>query len=313
MTFSGKAKTELAELQFGKKCCMRSEAYGMLLFGKSFSKDAIVLQTDNGAVAQRFCNMIKKLCFVSPKITKGNGKAILVSVNSASDRYKILDFFGQGANETVLRINRANINAECDNCARSFLRGCFFAAGSVSNPGREYHFEFAVTRKKLSEDLAAFLGETGIAPKMTVRRNSNVLYLKDSESIEDMLTFMGATNATLEMMNVKIYKDIRNRENRLNNCDVANIEKTAVASLKQCRAIEYIESRANLDTLPEDIRTVARLRRDNPEMSLSQMGASMNPRLTRSGVNRRLQKLLAYAEEMRQKEEKEEKEKAEND
>lgn len=302
MTFSGNVKNELAGMPFGKRCCMRSEAYGMLLFAKSFTKDAVVLQTESAAVAQRFFNMIKKLTGVVPKINKGNGRVLLITVESASDRCRLLDFFGQGFNSTVLRINRANINAECEECARSFLRGCFFACGSVSNPSREYHFELAVTRKKLSEDLVTLLGESEVSLKLSVRKNSNILYLKDSESIEDVLTFMGAVNSALEIMNIKIYKDVRNRENRRNNCDIANISKTAAASLRHRKAIEYIESVTTLDKLPPDLKETAILRRDNPEMSLSELGNAANPRLTRSGVNRRLNKLLEYAENLKEKE-----------
>lgn len=301
MSFSSGVKTDLAELNFGKKCCMRAEAYGILLFAKSFSYSSISLQTDNHAVAQRAANLIKRLCKVNVDITRGETGVYIVSVPDFDDRVKLLEYFGKSRLETVLRINRANIDDACDGCLKSFVRGCFLVCGSISDPAKSYHFEFNITRKKLAEDLVTLLYENSISPKTAARRNSTVVYFKKSEDIEDMLTFMGASNASLEIMSVKIYKDIKNRENRLSNCDVANLEKTAVAALRQCKAIEVIEKYASLETLSDDLKAVALLRKENPEMSLSEMGAALEPKLTRSGVNRRLDKLEAIAADLKQR------------
>lgn len=286
---------------------MRAEAYGILLFAKSFSYSSVSVQTDNHAVAQRIANLIKRLCKVNMEMSRGETGVYIVSVKDFEDRIKILEYFGKSRMETVSRINRANIDAACDGCLKGFIRGCFLVTGSISDPAKSYHFELNVTRKKLAQDLITLLKENFINIKTTERRNSTVLYLKKSEDIEDLLTFMGASNASLEIMSVKIYKDIKNRENRLNNCDVANLEKTAIASIRQCKAIDYIMKNASIEVLSEDLMAVARLRIENPEMSLSELGAALNPKLTRSGVNRRLEKLEAIAEDIRQKIEKEEK------
>ena len=125
------------------------------------------------------------------------------------------------------------------------------------------------------------------------------MYIKESEAIIDLLTIMGATNSSLELMNVKIMKDMRNKINRVVNCDNANIEKTLKAAEKQLNDIELIDSSIGFDSLPETLQEIARLRYENPDISLKELGALMTPSLSRSGVNHRLARLSEIAEKIR--------------
>ena len=109
---------------------------------------------------------------------------------------------------------------------------------------------------------------------------------------------MGATGASLQLMNVKIVKDIRNTANRIANCESANIDKTVTASLAQVEAIRRIEEKQGLDGLPEELRELARLRLENPEMSLRELGELLSEPLSRSGVNHRLRRIVEFAQEL---------------
>ena len=91
------------------------------------------------------------------------------------------------------------------------------------------------------EQFAQVLAERGLAPKLSRRRGKTVLYYKESEQIEDLLTLIGAPKSSLELMEVKIVKEVRNRVNRKTNCETANITKTVEAALEQIGARKYTE------------------------------------------------------------------------
>ena len=126
-----------------------------------------------------------------------------------------------------------------------------------------------------------------------------MLYTKNSNTVEDLLTFMGAGGETLNLIGVKVYKSVRNKSNRQNNCETSNILKTADAAYKQCAAIQKLEKKGLLKTLPEELYEVAILRRENPDMSLSGLCKLSSSHLTRSGFNHRMNRLLEIAKEVK--------------
>lgn len=180
-----------------------------------------------------------------------------------------------------------------------FAAGVFLACGSVIDPEKEYHLEFAVPEQKLAQELISLLNDIGVTARSAVRRGQLIVYIKGSEGIEDTLTFIGAQQCTLELMNVKIYKDVRNKANRIANCDSANIDKVVSAALKQIEDISLIANNRGLDDLPEELREIARLRMENPTMSLQEIGESLSEPLSRSGVNHRFKRIAKIADEIR--------------
>ena len=135
-------------------------------------------------------------------------------------------------------------------------------------------------------------------PKRMRRKGDHVLYYKDSGQIEDFLTLIGAAAASLEMMNVKIMKDIRNSVNRVNNCENANLDKSIAAGARQAEAIRRIARHGGLKQLPEELRPLAQLRMDNPDLSLRELGQALQPPLSRSGVCHRLARICRFADEL---------------
>jgi DNA-binding protein WhiA len=158
-----------------------------------------------------------------------------------------------------------------------------------------------VPHYRLSRDLLALLNEMGLHAKYINRKGGHVVYFKESEQIEDCLTRMGAANASLELMGVKMVKNIRNNANRVTNCENANIDKTVAASAAQVDAVKRILAAGSLDALPPDLRTLAALRLENPELSLRELGeelAQRGEKLTRSGINHRLRRIMAFADKL---------------
>ena len=295
MSFSSDVKHELAGIQEERVCCRMAEAYGLAEFGHAFSTRAVSLQTENEAVARLYAAVLGEAGGIPLSVTEGKG-LYTAAAAEREDRLRILSRFGHAPTDVGVRLNRANL--ECDGCAPALLRGAFLACGAVIDPASGYHMEFSVPYYNLCRDLLALLRELGFHAKQVCRKGAQVVYLKESEQIEDCLTLMGATNASLELMGIKMVKDIRNNANRVTNCESANIDKTVAAAAVHLDAVRKIEAHGGLALLPEELREVARLRLENPDMSLRELGETMDPPLSRSGINHRLRRIVEHADKL---------------
>lgn len=211
----------------------------------------------------------------------------------------MLECFGHTGREASLRINPQNL--VCGQCVGWFVAVAFLCGGTATDPQKGYNLEFCTARRNLARDFEALLAEHEFAPRRTLRKGTGVVYVKASEQVEDLLTFMGATGASLELMNSKIYKDIRNMTNRLTNCETANMDKTAVAGAQTARAIRYLQQQGVLEALPEPLRQAAALRMQYPEYSLAQLAAAFEPPISKSGLSHRLKKLEDTARRMQER------------
>jgi hypothetical protein len=206
---------------------------------------------------------------------------------------------------TITREYNINLRREIDvskidnNSMACFIGGAFLVCGSVSDPNKDYHMEFSIQQELLANDLLTVLRSFGFDFKLATRRNFYVLYIKGSESIEDVLTFMGAESATLELMNIKIFKSVQNRLNRRSNCEKANYVKSDLASQKQMEDINYIDSTIGIEHLPNNLIETAYIRMENPDMTLKELCHMFAKPIGRSGLSRRLQKLSNIAQLIR--------------
>lgn len=304
MSFSSDTKRELCRTEINSKEEMTSECYGMLLYCKRFGADNIVFSTENYFVANRFCELMSVSFGVITEKTSvlterhGGGSIFTVSLPVKSECERVFKYFGYVGNEISRRINNAML--EDDVSVSAFLRGAFLSCGSVNNPEKDYHLEFAVPYRNLCRDLVKLISSVDrlmYTLKIVERKGIYVAYLKDSEQISDLLAFMNAPIASMSIIETKIIKEIRNNTNRKINSEVANMKKTITASMKQIKAIEKLCDCAGLESLSSELRDVAVMRLENPDMSLRDIGKNLNPPISRSGVNHRLKKLMELAEE----------------
>ncbi|MBQ1210413.1 MAG: DNA-binding protein WhiA [Clostridia bacterium] len=292
MSFSATTKRRLTEVLPGRRCCRRALLYGMLQGGRGFSLREMALQTEHSEISEVYSSLLEQLCEVQVEIEKGAFHILTVPENR---RKKLLADFGHSPDELSVRLNRGNFH--CDDCAAEYIRGLFLACGAISNPETDYHLEFNVPSLPLSRDVLSLWEELGYDAKCIKRKGHSVVYFKDSNVIEECLTLMGAGASALELIQIKMVKDIRNRSNRAANCDMANWSKVAAAGEQHRRALTVIRRHGGFGMLPEPLRELAQVRWDNPDVSLRELGELLDPPLTRSGVNHRLQKLCAIAEE----------------
>lgn len=294
MSFSSQVKAELASVE-NTPCCMHAQTYGLLLFSRAFSFAEISMQTDTEQIARMYHGGIQREAGVEASLTQSASGKFKVYVRTAAQRQQVMAAFGHEKGELALRLNRANLTGDC--CMAALLRGAFLACGTLTDPEKDYHLEFVVPYRYISRDLAKLLNELSLAPKQLERKWSHVVYCKDSGQIEEILTLMGAQNAALELMGIKMYKDMRNNINRKTNFETANISRTANAAAEQVYAIEAILEHAGVESLPEELKEIALLRLENPEMSLRELGEALSEPISRSGVNHRLRRLVSIAQE----------------
>ncbi len=294
MSFSQDVKNELLRIEYEHSCCEKAMLYGICIFGKSFSSFGVSMQSENEELAELYKGLIKKYCNVECDVKRSpGGRNYSVNIEDSVECDKILGVFGHNDGGS-LKINHSNF--DCEGCINAFVAGAFLSCGTVSTPQKDYHLEFTVPYLNLSKSLVTLLGEIELAPKTSNRKGYNIVYFKGSEAIEDCLYLMGASSAMFEMMNVEIVKDFRNKANRTANCEAANIEKTVKASFAHIKAIERIESAKGLDYLKNDLKEMAVLRRDNPELSLAELSKLSG--MSRSGVNHRLKRIVQIAENL---------------
>ena len=236
MSFSSNIKTELCKVEFKRECCLRAECYGAWLFSRCFTRKEAAFVTENGAVARRLLELAAAGAGVSGELTFGVSRrrkpAYRVSLPDEGSREAMLLEFGHTGRETSLRLNRANLENEC--CAAAFLRGAFLTCGTATDPNKEYHLENGLFT--LLSEVEAF----PLSPALASRKGGYVVYLKESGPIEDLLTYLGAPSAAMELMQVKMYKEVKNNINRKTNFETANMDKTYSASARQVAAIAAI-------------------------------------------------------------------------
>lgn len=186
-------------------------------------------------------------------------------------------------------------NFTCPECRNAFLRGVFLRCGSVNAPDKSNHLEMKVANEMNADELCIFLREMGLEAKVSKRRERYVVYFKDGDAIFHVLSVMGAQKCAFELVNTQIEKNIRNNVNRVNNCEMANMQKSASATGRQLDAIRELMRDERFETLPEKLFYTATLRRDNPDLSLTDLAAIHEPPITKSCVNHRLEKLIKIA------------------
>ena len=275
MSFASETKKELVQIQ-SDDCCAKSELSALIRMNGviSLSSKGLVLDfaTENAAIARRTLQLIKQL------------------------------------SDTGFVLGIAKHLIEYDCCKRAYLRGAFLAGGSVNNPETSsYHFEICTLDEEHAEDLKDLLNVFDLNARVLQRKKGYITYIKEAEKISDFLRAIEAYNAVLNFEDVRIFRDIRNSENRLNNCEIANETKTIAAAKRQIDNIELIDFVYGINSLPERLQYVARLRLEFPEENLtylSEVATQRGMKLTKSGINHRMRKLTEMAEEIRENQQK---------
>lgn len=274
MNYSLLLKKELIEEAPHAACCKRAYATGLLYDLREMRENCLVLVI-SAVSARHECARVYQEQYRRAALL--NGSVMLFASEKLYANYKNAPSFA------------------CGQCRAHFLRGLLISYGSMTDPSKAYQLEFRLANAEKLPFLADFLKEMGWEPKCRNLDGGVGLYFKKNAVIEEILMTVGANNALFTLMNAKIARDIRNQENRATNCVTSNIGK-AVDAAGRCRvAIERLREASRFDALPAELRETAQLRLAHPDASLSELAQQHNPPITKSGLNHRLQKIIALA------------------
>ena len=303
MSFSSQVKKELCAHMIEKPCCARAFCFGAACFSYAFSAEKLEFHTENKMVAKYL-----RTAFAAQGVTLHtgtywvHGRDKLSLATDVQDGPAQLAAFFRACGMTDAQHSVQDVLC-CPGCAGAYLAGAFLCGGIVADPQKEYHLEFVSQHSDRLDRLAALLTAEGMEPRR-IRKNANdVLYLSASEQVEDLLTSIGAGHCAMEIMNAKIYKTYRNQANRITNCETANIDKTVAANQRALDAIRALQAADAFESLPEPLRLAAAARLADPDSTLGELAASMQPPVSKSGLSHRMKKLIELAEKIKRPDE----------
>ena len=298
MSFSFDTKCEICDVKIKNRCCKASLLYGMVLFAQTITPSKLKITTENVVAINLLNQLVNEICGVNFSIGE-NMNSYYAFLDG--ERLSVLYDNFYICNNVRLSYSISGVITENTCCKYSFIKGAFLSGGYVSNPQSSYHFEISTPYYSLAKNLERFMRDLDFPAKTVVRNSNYVVYMKESAAIERLLCLIGANSSAFSFMDAKIYKEMNNYSNRINNTKLHNIEKTLNKSVEQVRAIEKISKSIGLDSLDDDLKYTAELRLGNPDKSLNELVILSGSKLSRSGLNRRLNKLIELANSIGEK------------
>lgn len=311
MSFSEKTKNELARIISQDRCCQMAELAGLVRMDGTILISAknqvgLELTTENAAVARKVLRLAKLIFNVEIELRVKRKKRLkknniyLLKIPPQNNVQEILSTLGITEEGFLINPQVSPLATRKRCCRRSYLRGVFLGAGSVNDPESTYHLEIITTSEYYAQSLVELINKFGLEPKISTRKNWYVVYLKESEQIVTFLNIIEAHTALLNFESIRIQKDMRNKVNRLVNCETANLNKTIDAAFRQKENIKLIAETLGLDKLPPGLKQVAEIRLEHPDISLKELGEMTDPPLGKSGINHRMRKIEKIAENIRE-------------
>ena len=302
LSFSAAAKAEVCRNIPGKRCCALAECFGILLFCNSFSADGIKIITESREFAYILPKLFKKafdVDFDSYPSMASPGK-LTFQIWEEEKLDAVMEAFGFDRRDTIsLHVNLPVVENDC--CKGAFLRGAMLAGGSVTDPAKGYHMELATTHFSVAPETSLIIRECmDFDVKSAARGGAQVLYLKQSEQISDFLTYLGAPVSAMGIMEARLEKELNNKVNRRCNCDDANLSKVVEAAQEQLSAIRILKDNGIMDKLAPKLQQAAVAREENPEATLTELAAMMEPAITKPAMNNRMKRLVQLAKEIKQ-------------
>lgn len=315
MSFSSDLKEELSKISnLNKKDEVKYELIGYLISkNASVVKNNVRYATESEYNINRFSKLLRNLDIDNNIEFDGKSFIITFKVKNLVEEVEVVenqleirsnvDFedikkISSGQSEKVVQndINNKLIVIENDNCKRAIVRGAFLGAGSINNPSRTYHLEINLSTKYNMEFLDEILKQCNIRCKKL--ENNNSIYLKDGEEISAIIALFGASSSVLKFEDIRVQKEMNGKVNRIVNCQTANLNKTLNASVEQIDAIRRLQQSNKFNNLDDNLKEIALLRLEYPDMSLVELGKKLKEPLGKSGVNYRLKRIIKIAEDL---------------
>lgn len=288
MSFSSDLKEELSKINnLNKKDEVKYELIGYLISkNATIAKRNIRYATESEYNINRFSKLLRNLNIDND--IEFDGKSFIITFKIK----KLIEEIEMKENQLEIK----NKTVENENYKRAIARGAFLGAGSINNPSKTYHLEINLSTAENMEFLYNILKECKINCKKLLNKNS--IYLKDGEEISAVIALFGANSSVLKFEDIRVQKEMNGKVNRIVNCQTANLNKTLNASVEQIDAIRKLQQSNKFNKLDDNLKEIALLRLEYPDMSLIELGQKLKEPLGKSGVNYRLKRIIKIAEEL---------------
>ena len=287
MSFSSDIKKELNKNNsLSNKELVKNELMGYLISGNISIIDEKIIRfsTESDYNINRFSKLLSNLDIIHDIDISGKTFFITIKKNNIN----LIEI----KNNQIFLKEETNDNEENK---RAFIKGIFMGGGSINNPENNYHLEMIVTNHKALLKTIEILKSVKINVKTLENKNKHSIYIKDGEEISKFLAYIGANKAIMDFEEIRIQKEMRGKINRLVNCETANLNKTINASVEQISAIKKLQEKNKFSKLDDNLKEIAILRLENPDMSLVELGKLLKEPIGKSGVNYRLKKIIEIA------------------
>ena len=275
MSFADTVREDLLTVPIKKNCCRRALICGLFMNAvPTGERDGFAARFRMSEIAEAAAEQLR-IQFAKPAEQRCVGVCgrYYAEVSFSSPAFgKLMD----NLRRTTVTDVAESLGFHCEECRSAFLRGLFLGGGTLNDPHKPVHLEIAVPAAAVPT-VDAFFHLIGYPAKQVVRSGNVGFYFKDSATVEDLLALMGAHRTIFDVINTRIEREIRNHENRVNNCDTRNLERTVSAAARQMNAIARLRETGKLDNLPEELRETAILRLENPDASLDALAELHNP------------------------------------
>ncbi len=290
MSFSSEVKQELNKnSNLVNKEIVKNELIGYLISGniEIGERNQIRFSTESDYNINRFSKLLTNLDINHNIEIIGKNFVITLNKKEVKDLVEIKE------NKIYLKENY--INNLKDEYLRAIVRGVFMGSGSINNPNKKYHLEISFNVEENLNNVISILKILDINTKKMIVENKKSLYIKEGEEISKFLALIGAAKAVMSFEEIRIQKEMRGKVNRIVNCETANLNKTINASIEQIAAIKKLKENGKFNNLSDNLKEIANLRLENPDMALSDLGKKLDKPLGKSGVNYRLKKIMEIA------------------
>ena len=286
MSFSKDLKQELSKLNnLAKKELVKQELVGYLVSSNTTidNKQNVRYATENEYNINRFSKLLSNMN-IDFKIEM-EGKTFAIKFSLKETEIVIIK-------NCEIFIKENDLQEEQK---KALIRGVFLGSGSINNPENKYHLEIVFSNKQNLNTILKQLAEFGITFKTLKSTKKNSIYIKEGEEIANFLALIGANSSVLKFEEIRVQKEMSGKVNRLVNCKSANLNKTINASVEQINAIKKLQKNKKFNKLDDNLKEIANLRLENPDMPLSELGKLLSIPVGKSGVNYRLKKLIDLA------------------
>lgn len=296
MSFSSDIKKELNKgASLSNKNLVKFELLGYLISGNvdfSRTKKEIKFLTENDYNINRFSKLLSNLDINHDIDVVGKNFIVKLKAKKLENLIEI-------ENEKIY-IKKEIINKTLkEEEKKALIKGVFMGGGSINNPKNTYHLELIFNEIENLQLTQKMLLDFDISSKQIKLKNKYLIYIKDGEKISEFLALIGASRAVMEFEDIRIEKEMRGKVNRLVNCKTANLNKTINASVEQISAIKKLKESKKFNKLNDNLKEIANLRLENPNMSLIELGKLLKQPLGKSGVNYRLKKIVEIANDIK--------------